>query len=397
MRLAGLLAIALVLCAPPASAAPGTEEAAPGDQAAPAAPPPEAAAAASAPVDVDADVEHEVPETETPTEEEPIPGRRYTADLDEEALEKIWKEDPASLGPLSIGFADAGRLVNAVRFPEGPLWTLLDPERQYTTPEVIAYLTAAIEEVNAIYPDVQPLRVGHISRKDGGWLRPHISHQAGRDVDLCFYETPEPTKRGDRFDVARNWALLRSLIIRGDVQFVLLDKRLIKRLWDYALSIGEDKDWLESLFHSGMGSLVFHARRHRDHFHVRYFSPRAQELGRRIQPLLPKGKPEYNVVVHRVRSGENLGSIARKYDTTVSALKKANKLSSTLIRAGATLSVPTGTACVECPVPPEVVVPPRRLPPTTPEVLEPRPREIAQAEPGPDAPLGQERATGASQ
>ncbi|MGC4114208.1 MAG: penicillin-insensitive murein endopeptidase [Myxococcales bacterium] len=286
-----------------------------------------------------------------------------------------------------MGFADAGRMVNAVRFPDGPLWVVADPAHTYTTEEVITYLKAAIERVNAVYPESEALRVGHISRPDGGWLRPHISHQAGRDVDLSFYLTPfDPAKRkADRFDVARNWALLRSLLVTGDVQFVLVDKKLIKRLWDYALSIGEDKEWLESLFHNGLSSMVFHARRHRDHFHVRYYSPRSQELGRRVQPLMPKGKPEFNFTVHRIRGGDTLGKLAHKYDTTIKAIQKANGMTNSFLRAGRTLAIPLGTACIDCPVPPEVIVPARRLPPSTPALLTP-PAKVETAAPDQNEP-----------
>ena len=42
---------------------------------------------------------------------------------------------------------------------------------------------------------------------------------------------------------------------------------------------------------------------------------------------------------HKVRSGDNLGSIARKYGTTVNKLKKLNGLHSTNIRAGQQLKV----------------------------------------------------------
>jgi nucleoid-associated protein YgaU len=43
---------------------------------------------------------------------------------------------------------------------------------------------------------------------------------------------------------------------------------------------------------------------------------------------------------HTIRSGDTLGSIARKYGTTVAKLKAANGLKSDLIRAGKTLKIP---------------------------------------------------------
>jgi membrane-bound lytic murein transglycosylase D len=49
--------------------------------------------------------------------------------------------------------------------------------------------------------------------------------------------------------------------------------------------------------------------------------------------------PEY--ATHLVRRGETLGSIARKYGTSVQTLMRINNLRSTLIRVGQTLRIPT--------------------------------------------------------
>lgn len=47
-------------------------------------------------------------------------------------------------------------------------------------------------------------------------------------------------------------------------------------------------------------------------------------------------------IVHKIRSGEVLGSIARKYGVTVAQIKTANGMRSDNIRAGKTLAIPTG-------------------------------------------------------
>ena len=47
-------------------------------------------------------------------------------------------------------------------------------------------------------------------------------------------------------------------------------------------------------------------------------------------------------ITHRIKSGEVLGSIADKYNITITQLKKANGLKSNNIRAGRTLKIPTG-------------------------------------------------------
>lgn len=43
---------------------------------------------------------------------------------------------------------------------------------------------------------------------------------------------------------------------------------------------------------------------------------------------------------YTIKSGDNLGAIARRHGTTVSKLKAANGLSSDMIRAGRTLKIP---------------------------------------------------------
>lgn len=45
--------------------------------------------------------------------------------------------------------------------------------------------------------------------------------------------------------------------------------------------------------------------------------------------------------LHKVKRGDTLGKLAKKYDTTIELLKKANGLSSNIIRVGEKLKVPT--------------------------------------------------------
>ncbi|HEY8206969.1 MAG TPA: penicillin-insensitive murein endopeptidase [Myxococcaceae bacterium] len=293
------------------------------------------------------------------------PEVHYTADVPEAELEQLWKESPEALGSISIGFTDEGRLVNGERFPDGDGWMVVDPERSYATRETIDAVIAAVKQVRAQYPEAPPLRVNQISAREGGWLRPHKSHQNGRDVDLAFYyPSPEPVRvraREKYIDVQKTWALLKALVTLTDVQMVLLDRRVQKVLYDAGLKSGEDKGWLDSLF-NGPDALVKHARRHRDHLHVRFFTPRAQELGRRVAPLLAM-RPEQNVLFHRVRRGDTLGGIAARYGSSVALLRKRNGLRGSFLRVSQVLQVPLQGPCTRCPVPPPVVVPDRRLPP----------------------------------
>ena len=314
----------------------------------------------------------------------------YTAEISDEELAKRWKEDPESVGSISFGITSAGRLMNGVQFPDGEGWVTVDKVNNWGTIETIEYMKTAITAVNRLFPDTPPLSLGDLSTSNGGHFRPHKSHQAGRDIDVGFYY--EDGQRlhfnaGDasNMDLPRNWALVRALIVSTDVQMILVDKRIQKLLYNYALSIGEDPRWLDTIFKAGRASIVKHVRRHRGHYHVRFFSPKAQEMGRRIIPVIKSTENEVDEIVretepvisyHHVKNGDCLGSISRKYGVSITALKKANKMSSNAIRAGRTLIIPAAGGdkyaslpVKKYPIPTEFILPERRLPPSTPELF----------------------------
>ncbi len=330
-----------------------------------------AAARASAQESVDrASTQESVDEGDAPEEAEssmaqPVgPDLLYTREITDPELARKFRDDPASLGSISIGFADRGRVINAVQMPEDPAWIVERPTYSYGTRETIDGLALVFRTVRRQFPDSAPARLSHLGARDGGYLRPHRSHQSGRDADIGFFYkgdrfAPRGAPRERLMDPARNWALLRALITETDVQLILVDRGIQNVLRRHALAIGENRVWLSKVF----GGIVKHARAHRDHFHVRFYAPRSQELGRRLQPLLAL-RPEQNRTVHVVRAGNTLNQIAARYQTTVAAVRRANRLQGrSLLRQGQHLIVPLQAACTSCALPPPVAVPPRLIPP----------------------------------
>jgi len=297
------------------------------------------------------------------------PDIRYSADLSDDELQRRWTDDLESLGSISVGFADQGRLINAARMPQDDAWILERPTLAYGTREAVEALINAFRAVRKQFPESAPARLSHIGNEDGGYLRPHHSHQSGRDADIgFFYRNDKVPGRGVRreklMDPARNWALVKTLITQSDVQVILVDRGIQNILRAWALAKGEDRDFVDRVFARGHHALVQHARHHKDHFHVRFYAPRSQELGRRVQPLLAQ-RPEQNLVMHKVRGGQTLGHIARTYDTTVKAIQIANHMRGSFLHLGQQLRVPLRKPCTHCPLPPPVVVPPRCLPAST--------------------------------
>ena len=129
----------------------------------------------------------------------------------------------------------------------------------------------------------------------------------------------------------KNWALVRSLVTCTDVETILLDTRIQRMLYKYAASIGEDQAWLNDVFFFARGSksaIVKHVPGHRNHYHVRFYNPVAQELGRRVHPILVELKlvdPPVYTVRHVVRPGQTIGQLAARYGTSIGAIKSSQR------------------------------------------------------------------------
>ena len=67
----------------------------------------------------------------------------------------------------------------------------------------------------------------------------------------------------------------------------------------------------------------------------------AEQMVAQIDSIKTASLPQAAYVYHRVRPGETLSTIARRYRTSVARIKRANNLRSSLIRAGKRLKIPS--------------------------------------------------------
>ena len=87
----------------------------------------------------------------------------------------------------------------------------------------------------------------------------------------------------------------------------------------------------------------------------------SDQLLARIDQIQPASLPQPAFVYHRVRSGETLSTIARRYRTSVAGIKRANNLRGSLIRAGKRLKIPgKGQTYSQAPV--QAKTPPGQIP-----------------------------------
>ncbi len=187
-------------------------------------------------------------------------------------------------------------------------------------PSLDGLLDRAARRVARRFPDAV-LSVGDLSRKGGGELDRHHSHESGRDADVAFYfrsggkRVVLPSRfvavsangspvglPGAVFDDARNWALVEALVDDSTtrVSQIFVASHIRARLLRYAEQTGVSR-----MLRERAAEVMMQPRRaaHDDHFHVRIACPRNQH-GTCVEDAIvraPRGRPP--VARGRQRSG----------------------------------------------------------------------------------------------
>lgn len=210
---------------------------------------------------------------------------------------------PAARDTVPYGTPHAGYLLGGTAIPErGAGYVRLRPQsaQRYGTKSLVEAVKRAAASVADALPGGEALRVGDLSSWRGGPQARHVSHRTGRDADLFFYRLSQDSRvaplghplvfdryglamrsRGVvRFDDARNWHLVRSLLLdpQARVQWLFCSNDIKARLLRYASQVEPSSRAL------ARAAWVLHqppnVDAHADHFHVRVAcSDREKALG----------------------------------------------------------------------------------------------------------------------
>jgi penicillin-insensitive murein endopeptidase len=164
----------------------------------------------------------------------------------------------------SLGLPYSGRLVDGTQLPvDGPDWVTWDPitdsspnlpNRLYGNERTIRAILSVTAAYRAAHPDAPRVVVGDISRRDGGQMNEHVSHQNGLDVDVYY-------PRRDR-------RLVAPTATRQ------IDRRLAQELLDRFLAAGAQVVFVGySTGLSGPSGVVVPYPNHENHMHVRFPRP----------------------------------------------------------------------------------------------------------------------------
>lgn len=178
---------------------------------------------------------------------------------------------------LSIGKPNRGRLQSGVQLPESEHYTLRDPDRSYGSSHAVEVIHDAIAAFRAETGYDGEVKIADLSKKGGGRLRPHSSHQSGRDADIRL-----PRRRGrskDDNSIAAidwdlSWALVEAFIDSGEIEYIFLETSRQKALRKAAQRAGATDAELGRAIQYPQrrgtnNGFVRHASGHRVHIHVR--------------------------------------------------------------------------------------------------------------------------------
>lgn len=210
---------------------------------------------------------------------------KWNADLDLHTLEPgqelmVWRRDPEELS-YGIGSPNRGRLRHGEPLPPGDKYVILHPHRAFGTYYMVSELKRVLDAYAEVFPRAEPLMVGDLSFRTGRRIRPHLSHQTGRDVDLTYPRTSPPPNykrfhyiRRRHLDAERTLWLVREFVNSGMVEYIFMDRWVQRLAYREAERQGAPQEWLEAVFeYPGWGgkAIVRRARGHDDHMHVRFW------------------------------------------------------------------------------------------------------------------------------
>jgi penicillin-insensitive murein endopeptidase len=192
----------------------------------------------------------------------------------------------------SQGSPSEGTLVGGARLEGSAVLRVVSPHR-WGMPELVEMLKRSAKRVADKHPGAV-LTVADLSRKGGGEIDGHRSHESGRDADVGLYllqrgrpflpprfATIAADGRAQRFpsatfDDARNWALIEAWLTDPDARplQIFVAAHLRARLLEHARKIGAPAN-----LQARAAEVMLQPRRglpHDNHFHVRIACPRGQ-------------------------------------------------------------------------------------------------------------------------
>jgi len=195
----------------------------------------------------------------------------------------------------SVGSPSNGRLILGQSLDEdgdkqGVGWVIsAQREHIYGTPDTIRYIKKCAMEYRSWFPrnKAPPVVIGDISKKGGGPLYPHKSHQSGRDVDIGYI-----IKGGQQaaangifvrataksIDLPKQWILTKCFLDLDATTHIFMEASIVKALKEYVMRVyKKNRQKLQKYlgyFPGGSKAKIVPDEEHTSHMHVRFACPK---------------------------------------------------------------------------------------------------------------------------
>jgi penicillin-insensitive murein endopeptidase len=218
------------------------------------------------------------------------------------AAKKNPRKKSVVTGSQAVGYYSDGKLEGGIALAqesEGHMRIYPRQEVRYGVQEMIDLIINSSLTFNQQFPEGERLQVGDLSKKGGGKLSNHASHQNGLDADIIYFRVDrreeELNSESDfvesfvidgsiskNLDMERNWEYFKLLIASGRVNRIFVDQIIKDEMCRYAEQIGELESGTEVL------RRLRHWANHADHFHLRLECP-VNSTACKPQELPPEG------------------------------------------------------------------------------------------------------------
>jgi murein endopeptidase len=171
-------------------------------------------------------------------------------------------------GGESVGKPHRGRLRHGVPLPESEHYIVRIAYQSFGTSLAVRDIQRALAGFRMETGFESKITIGALSRKVGRRLRPHRSHQSGRDVDVRLPQLPfvEGYKlESHEIDWYATFALIDAFVRTGDVAVIFLERKFFRRLRRVGRKLGASDERIEHVL-----SHVRHEKGHTGHIHVRF-------------------------------------------------------------------------------------------------------------------------------
>lgn len=193
----------------------------------------------------------------------------------------------------AIGFYSNGSLLDGEQLPDesfAHLKIFRPRQRAWGTRTLINTIIDAAASFRKKFPYGDRVQIGDMSASEGGVLARHASHQNGLDADVAYLKANHLERNPDvwgnsgfeevfvtngkitkNFDAARNWFLLKEVVLKKNIGRIFVDPEIKK-------AFCEKNKVIDSRASLAVRTEVLRRLRpypnHDDHFHMRIDCPK---------------------------------------------------------------------------------------------------------------------------